>query len=62
MSWTKIEQRPLDKQRIVYYFEPFKTYHIGTYHAADDMVSGKSGFTTVIPEVPFWMPCPDVPA
>jgi hypothetical protein len=71
--WIRmIERRPQHLQRIFYYFEPFKSFHVGTYvdeggldasgEPASPMVEGKSGFTTVDPEVPFWMPAPDVPA
>ena len=54
--WIPISARPEDGQEVVYFFEPFGTIHIGEYEAESDSVFGKSGFTTVIPEVPFWMP------
>jgi hypothetical protein len=49
---------------IAYYFEPFESWHIGTYHAPEvgdkysACVSGKSGFTTVYHEVPYWIRLP----
>lgn len=60
--WRPIEKRPNDDQKIIYYFEPFKSVHIGTYRSNFDGIQGPSGFTTVIPEVPFWMPLPAPPA
>jgi hypothetical protein len=57
--WIKtIYQRPQEGQKIFYYFEPFESFHVGTYDAESDSVYGKSGFTTVIPEVPYWMAIP----
>lgn len=56
-NWVSIETRPKDYETIVYFFEPFGTFHIGKYYASDDSVARVGGgFTTVIPEVPFWMP------
>lgn len=51
-----ISKRPEDGQFIFYWFEPFGTWHTGRYNKKSDSVHGHSGFTTVIPEVPFWMP------
>jgi hypothetical protein len=56
-NWISIETRPQDQQMIVYLFEPFGKFHVGKYHADEDcVVRVGGGFTTVIPEVPFWMP------
>jgi hypothetical protein len=64
--WHPMSTRPNDGQLVVYYFEPFKSIHVGTYHEHSetnefDCISGKSGFTTVNPEVPWWMPLPPIP-
>ena len=60
--WIKtLEQRPEEGQKIFYYFEPFESYHVGKYDSESDSVYGKSGFTTVIPEVPYWMAIPSLP-
>lgn len=59
--WNKTkEQRPLDGQEIIYYFAPFKTYHLGKYSVDEDAVHGKSGFTSMVPEVPYWMELPKI--
>lgn len=58
-KWIPIEQRPRDGQVIVYVFEPFRQLHVGKYVSEDDSViclGKRGGFTTVIPEVPYWMP------
>lgn len=55
------DRRPLDRERILYYFEPFESFHVGTYDQSIDSVFNRSGFTTVIPEVPFWMEIPGIP-
>lgn len=61
-DWIKTkEQRPHNGQNIIYYFEPFASYHVGVYDWESDSVCGKSGFTTVIPEVPYWMAIPELP-
>ena len=64
-GWIPMTTRPKDGQRIVYWFEPFNTAAIGTYHSglpsdpeSFDTVSGRNGFTTVDPECPWWMPTP----
>lgn len=49
------EQRPTDGQNVIYYFEPFNRWYVGTYTTEDDTVSGKHGFTTWLPEVTMWM-------
>lgn len=57
--WRSISTRPYDGQVIVYLFEPFMQLHVGKYIAEDDSVINlgrHGGFTTVIPEVPYWMP------
>lgn len=54
-------KRPADNQKIFYYFEPFGSYHFGVYDAESDSVVGRSGFTTMIPEVPYWMEVPQLP-
>ena len=60
--WIKtLEQRPEEGQEIFYYFEPFESYHVGKYDSESDSVYGKSGFTTVIPEVPYWMAITSLP-
>lgn len=60
--WIKTkEQRPNDEQDIFYYFEPFEGFHKGVYDAEYDSVHGASGFTSMIPEVPYWMPIPPLP-
>ncbi|BAG41544.1 hypothetical protein [Ralstonia phage phiRSL1] len=56
VSVFPIATRPEDGQYIFYWFEPFGTWHAGRYDKASDSVYGRSGFTSVIPEVPFWMP------
>ena len=62
MMWIKtLDRRPDHGQNIFYYFEPFGTYHVGQYDSESDSVHGKSGFTTVIPEVPYWMAIPPLP-
>lgn len=62
MQWIPISTRPADGQKIIYFFEPFGGIHIGTYDQVSDSVGGRSGFTTVIPEVPFWMALPEPPS
>lgn len=47
--------RPEDKQRVLYYFEPFEQWYVGIYEAETDSVYGKSGFSTWRPEVTRWM-------
>lgn len=47
--------RPIDQQRVLYYFEPFEQWYVGVYHADEDMVVGKNGFSTWLPEVTKWM-------
>jgi len=60
--WIKTkEQRPNDEQDIFYYFEPFGSYHKGKYDKENDIVYGTSGFTSMIPEVPYWMKIPKLP-
>lgn len=49
------EQRPTDKQRVLYYFEPFEQWYVGVYHAEDDAIVGKAGFSSWQPEVTKWM-------
>lgn len=49
------EKRPVDGQSVIYYFEPFSKWYIGTYEEETDSVFGKWGFTTWYPEVLFWM-------
>ena len=61
-EWLPIETRPQDGQLIAYYFEPFKSLHVGRYDKTNDSVGSRSGFSTVIPEVPHWMPMPLPPA
>jgi len=62
VMWIKtLEQRPEEGQEIFYYFEPFESYHAGKYDSESDSVCGKSGFTTVIPEVPYWMAITSLP-
>lgn len=58
-GWNSISTRPYDGQVIVYLFEPFMQLHVGKYIAEDDSVINlgrRGGFTTVLPEVPYWMP------
>jgi hypothetical protein len=54
--WNKTaDKRPVDNQKIVYYFEPFDQIYVGTYEAESDSVFARgSGFTTIEPEVPCW--------
>lgn len=60
--WIKTsDRRPKDGEKIFYYFEPFKSFHVGTYESEADSVYNRSGFTSVVPEVPFWMEIPDIP-
>ena len=60
-KWIPIKVRPIDGQLMAYYFAPGKSLHIGVYDAETDSVGGRSGFTTVIPEVPYWVPLPPMP-
>ena len=61
LSWVKTkEQRPEDGQKIIYFFEPFGSLNIGTYISDSDSVYGKSGFTSMCPEVPCWASYDDV--
>lgn len=58
---------PVDGEYVIYYFEPFETWHVGKFvlnaDEEDDeitkicypMVFGHSGFTTWHPEVTMWM-------
>lgn len=55
-AWQPISTRPDDGQQIWYYFEPFGKVYIGVYQKSTDSVRGFAGFTTVVPEVPFWIP------
>lgn len=50
------EQRPKNGQVVVYLFEPFNAWFIGTYDAVSDSVGGAQGFTTWVPEVVAWFP------
>lgn len=60
--WIKTsDKRPKDGEKIFYYFEPFESFHVGTYEASSDSVYGKSGFTSMVPEVPYWMAIPALP-
>jgi hypothetical protein len=60
--WIKTEkQRPNDQQLIFYYFKPFGSYHKGRYNKEHDMVYSPGAFTSMIPEVPYWMPIPPLP-
>lgn len=49
------EQRPKDGQKIVYYFEPFRSTFVGKYDKESDSVFSRAGFTTMEPEVPCWI-------
>lgn len=48
-------KRPVEGQSVIYFFEPFNKWYIGTYYAETDSVEGKWGFTTWVPEVTKWM-------
>ena len=67
MKWIKTEeQRPVDGQKVLYLFDPYGTkvygcMFIGTYEEECDTVGGRHGFTTMNPEVPYWMPLPEPP-
>ena len=65
MKWINTEeQRPKDGQYILYVFDPGRKgghVFLGRYYADGDTVSGYAGFTTIDPEVPYWMPCPEPP-
>jgi hypothetical protein len=54
-------QRPAEGQEVLYWFEPWGKAYIGDYEHDEygGSVSGKYGFTTVIPEVPVWQPLPE---
>ena len=54
-------ERPAHGQRIFYYFEPLESYHVGEYDAECDSVFGRSGFTSMVPEVPCWIGIPPLP-
>lgn len=56
------DQRPVDEQVVLYYFAPFNKWYEGQYLAFEDSVYDKGGFTTILPECPFWMPKPILPA
>ena len=58
MNWNKQSQRPDDGEHVAYRFEPFGGYYCGVYDKESDSVSGKSGFTSWIPEVTEWYPIP----
>lgn len=50
------DQRPQNDELVVYLFEPFNAWFIGTYDAETDSVGGSHGFTTWVPEVAAWFP------
>ena len=45
---------PKDGQVILYWFEPFGSWHVGTYHKEEHSVSGRSGFCHWS-DVGYWM-------
>lgn len=49
------KDRPTEGQRVIYYFEPFEQWYVGTYSEIEDSVYGKNGFSTWLPEVTKWM-------
>jgi hypothetical protein len=56
-----LDRRPQDNEKIFYYFEPFGSFHVGNYDSESDSVYNKSGFTSMVPEVPYWIEIPPIP-
>lgn len=52
------DEYPENGEYVIYYFEPFERWYVGTFEKEGDfgpMIRGKNGFSTWHPEVTMWM-------